>query len=63
LRYRTVNAMERKKKAKHPCEGCVWRTHTSEDKVLCLFPKCMREEYKRLWPRTKATDHEETKAD
>ena len=50
MRYRTVKAMA-KKQTKHPCEGCVWRTHTSEDKVLCLFPKCMREEYKRLWPR------------
>lgn len=51
--------MEKKQK-KHPCDGCVWRTLTSEDKVLCLFPRCMREEYERVWPpRGKTSDEKE----
>lgn len=33
--------MEKQKK-KHPCSGCVWRVHTSEDKVLCMFPRCVK---------------------
>lgn len=50
-----------KKKRKHPCEGCVWRSHTSLDKVLCLFPRCVREEYARMWPGHGEKKHEESK--
>lgn len=47
--------MEKQKK-KHPCSGCVWRVHTSEDKVLCMFPHCVRKEYERYWPQGKQSD-------
>lgn len=50
-----------KKKRKHPCEGCVWRSHTSQDKVLCLFPRCVREEYERMWHGNGEKKHEESK--
>lgn len=47
-----------KKRNNNPCEGCVRRTNTSEDKVLCLFPKCVRDEYAKLWPRSRGKDDE-----
>lgn len=49
------------KKSKNPCEGCVWKIQVSEDKVLCLFPKCMREEYARLWPGRGEKENEKSK--
>lgn len=33
-----------KKQNKHPCDGCVWRAYAAEDKVMCMFPRCVREE-------------------
>lgn len=51
----------KKKAKKHPCDGCVWRVHTSEDKVLCMFPRCMKTEYERYWPRQEKRDDEEAK--
>ena len=48
--------MEKQKK-KYPCSGCVWRVHTSEDKVLCMFfPRCVKKEYERYWPQGKQSD-------
>jgi hypothetical protein len=29
---------------KHPCKGCVYGTYVSCEKVLCMFPKCIRGE-------------------
>lgn len=47
-----------KKKQKHKCEGCVWRVYASESKVLCMFSKCVQEEYKGFLQggRDKAND-------
>lgn len=39
-----------------PSSGCVWRVQTSEDKVLCMFPRCVRKEYERYWPQGKQSD-------
>ena len=49
--------MEKQKK-KHPCSGCVWRVHTIEDKVLCMFPRCVKKEYERYWPQGKQSNEE-----
>lgn len=49
--------MEKQKK-KHPCSGCVWRVHTSEDKVLCMFPRCVKKEYECYWPQGKQSNEE-----
>lgn len=49
------------KKNKHPCKGCVWKIQISESKALCPFPKCVRGEYARLWPRRGEKKHEESK--
>lgn len=57
MRRRTVRTMEKQKK-KHPCSGCVWRVHTSEDKVLCMFPSCVKKEYERYWPQGKQSNEE-----
>ena len=32
------------------------RVQTSEDKVLCMFPRCVRKEYERYWPQGKQSD-------
>lgn len=38
-----------KKKDKNPCEGCVWRLWTGDDKkALCPFSKCRRAEYRHI---------------
>ena len=55
MRRRTVRTMEKQKK-KHTCSGCVWRVQTSEDKVLCMFPRCVRKEYERYGPQGKQSD-------
>jgi hypothetical protein len=31
---------------KHPCKGCEWGTFVSNEKVLCMLPKCVRGEKK-----------------
>jgi hypothetical protein len=31
---------------KHPCKGCEWGTYVSNEKVLCMLPKCVRGEKK-----------------
>ena len=55
MRRRTVRTMEKQKK-KHPCSGCVWRGHTSEDKGLCMFPRRGKKEYERYWPQGKQSN-------
>lgn len=52
-----------KKKAKHKCDGCVWRVYATENKVLCMFSKCVREEYKTMWPDNRGSSHEKKKTD
>lgn len=46
--------MKGQKKNKDPCEGCVWRIWTGDEKGLCFFPDCRRKEYDRLWGSKKA---------
>ena len=60
--HRTVKNMA-KKKAKHKCDGCVWRVYATENKVLCMFSKCVREEYKTMWPDNRGNSHEKKKPD
>ena len=52
-----------KKKTKHKCDGCVWRVYATENKVLCMFSKCVREEYKTMWPDNRGNSHEKKKPD
>lgn len=40
--------MEPKKQTAHKCDGCVWRCYTGSDTILCSFPECRREEYRRF---------------
>jgi hypothetical protein len=36
----------------------VWRVHTSEDKALRMFPRCVKKEYERYWPQGKQSNEE-----
>lgn len=52
-----------KKKDKHKCDGCVWRVYASESKVLCMFSKCVREEYKTMWQGDRGNEYEKKETD
>lgn len=45
--------MEKKSK----CEDCVWRAQTGPGVILCAFPKCVKEKYKRYWPGAEQKGH------
>lgn len=51
------------KKAKHPCEGCIWKLWTGDEKVVCMFPKCHRAEYERIWLKRRSEAHERKEQD
>ena len=44
MKTNQTNQKKRKTANKHPCDGCVWRAYVSEDKMMCMFPSCVRAE-------------------
>lgn len=51
------------KKKKHKCEGCIWKLWAGEGKVVCMFPKCRRAAYERIWLKQRSEVHEKKDKD
>lgn len=51
------------KKTKHKCEGCIWKLWAGDGKVVCMFPKCRRAEYERIWLKQRSEVHEKKEQD